>query len=463
MAEQTQTEYDQYAPQANGRLFSNAMFGFNKEQVLEYLEDLTNENNQRQEVATQRIQELDKQLQKMEMNANRAQQMLQEQQPTLSDEELQRRFEEINNALQIARDAGMQAEDELAEVKDRLHTAQNENNWLREEHQKTDKQVAELRRQLDEASQGQWFGAEEQIAELRRREEEALAKQKATEQERDALVATLEALKVEQATIEAERDAAEAERDAAEAERDAAEAERDAAEAERDAAEAERELLQAKGVAEYPLDTHTTKQLVAEATEEAEHIRKLAYAERDRLHRQVLNSAGGLVENISSIREDITAVEGEVTNVLENVQEALAELLVSLNHTEQNLNTLDIQIERFPSTSPSVAKHSTSYLQPVSTHSEMPAEIKPMPHSETWRTREKAGLGNADFHRVWPKENAEKPKAQLFRPSFSNSSGNGAYFSQAARALPRQAHLSEEDRMKALTDTLVDTLRQMLD
>ncbi len=457
MAEEFKTEYDQYAPKENGRLFSNAMFGFNKEQVLEYLEELADENNQRQEMATQRIQELDAQLKQTEMNVARTQQLLQEQQPKLADAEMQKKLEELANALQISREASMQAEDELAEAKEKLFTSQNENNWLREEHQKTDKQIAELRRQLDEASQGQWYGAEEQITELRRQLEESLVQQRAAEQEKEVLDAEIKALEAEREVLEAERDAAEAEREAAEAERDAAEAERDAAEAERNMLLTVREGQETSHVADQ-----TTRQLVAEATQEAEHVKKLAYAERDRLHRQLLNGAGGLVDNITCIREDITAVEGEVTTVLESVQDMLAELLVSLNHTEQGLSTLDIQIERFPSASPSVAKQKPMHFQPVPVARQEQIALQNN-HQQPLVARATNGLGQAEFHRVSAQQTASRPKAQLFRPSFTNSSATGAYYTQTARTLPVQEVDTEEERMKALTDTLVNTLRQMLE
>ncbi len=442
MAQQGQTEYEQYAPQTNGRLFSNAMFGFNKEQVLEYLEEMSEENSQRQEMASLRIQELDRQVKQMESAASRTQQMLEEQKPPLTDAELQKKLEELANALQITREAGMLAEDELAAAKEKLFNMQSENDWLREEHQKTDKQLAELRRQLDEASHGQWLGAEEQIAELRRKVEEVAAEQRETQQERDALLEEIKLL---------------------EAEREVIEAERDAAEAERDAAEAERELLLVsgeEGQSTRTVDLQTTRQLVEEAEQEAEYVRKVAYAERERVHRQMLSSAGGLANNISNIREDITVVEGEVTHVLESVQTALAELLVSLNHTEQNLHTLDVQVERFPTPSPAVAKRESMTLQPVSAVQDRELMPRVVSRGEPAWSKEKPAVGSAQFHRVWPQQEAEKQKAQLFRPGFSNSTG--VNFAQTARALPQQRAVSEEVRMRELTDTLVDTLRQML-
>ncbi|MDL2254243.1 hypothetical protein LJC49_09310 [Ruminococcaceae bacterium OttesenSCG-928-I18] len=452
MADQPKgSEYDQYAPQTNGRLFSNAMFGFNKEEVLEYLEELADENYQRQEAAEQRIRELDMQIKNLEARAAVVEEMPQGQMDVV--EESRRQLAEVSNSLEVARSAAQQAEEELAEYKEQLYTAQNENNWLREEFQKSDKQVAELRRQLDDASQGQWFGAEEQIAELRRQLEEVMAQRDTIQAERDA--------------AEAEREAAEAERDAAEAERDAAEAERDAMEAERDAMEAEREAEVA--YAESPAG-QAASTLIAEATEEAERIRESAYAERDRIHRQILNSAGGLSESIGSLREDITGVEGDVTEVLENVQETLAELLVSLGRTEQNLTTLGVQAERFPSAATPVANQQVVYFQPGP---QVSADTPPQTQGRTKKRSPKAktpepaqSYGSGGFRRVWPDEQGASAKTQPFRPTFSNSpTASGAYLTQTARALPREEYEydPEGDRMRALTETLVDTLRQMLD
>ncbi len=452
MADQQKSEYDQYAPQTNGRLFSNAMFGFNKEEVLEYLEELADENNQRQEAAEARIRDMEMQIRNLEARAAEAQEQP-EGQAVLADENRQARMQleenrrqlaEYAKLLDVARAAAQQAEEELAELREQLFTAQKENNWLREEYQKTDKQVAELRRQLDDASQGQWFGAEEQIAELRRQLEETLA-------QRDA--------------AEAEREAAEAEREAAEAERDAAEAERDAVEAERDALEAERDAESSYG--DSPA-AQAAAALIAEATEEADRIRAGAYAERDRIHRQIMNSAGGLSDSISSLREDVTGVEGDVTSVLENVQESLAELLVSLSHTEQSLTTLGIQAERFPSSSPSVTGRQVVYFQPSpQMEAEPPRPAKASRPGKARPVKERqaeapASFGGGGFRRVWPEETGKASKTQAFRPSFT---GNSAYLPQAAKALPYEEYEydAEEDRMRNLTETLVDTLRQMLD
>ncbi len=466
MADQAQrNEYDQYAPQTNGRLFSNAMFGFNKEEVLEYLEELADENNQRQDAAEQRIRELDMQIRNLQARAEAAPPAPEGQQTEALEEnrrfaaeleDTRRQLMGMANSLEVARSAAQQAEEELAEFKEQLFTAQKENNWLREEYQKTDKQVAELRRQLDDASQGQWFGAEEQIAELRRQLEDIMAQRDAAQAEREAL--------------EAERDAAEAERDAAEAERDAMEAERDAAEAEREALEAERD---ATGYGDSPA-AQAAAALIAEATEEAERIRESAYTERDRIHRQICSSAGGLQNSISSLREDISSVEGDVTNVLENVQETLAELLVSLGHTEQGLSTLGIQAERFPSSSPAVAKQPVVYFQPspqVEPEAPVRAQAKtrsapPKRQPVKAQAEPAQSFGSGGFRRLWPEAGGKAPKTQPFRPSYSNTPApTGAYLTQAARNLPAEEYDydPEEERMRALTETLVDTLRQMLD
>ena len=153
-------EYDQYAQPQSGRLFSNAMFGYNKEEVHEYIDELQDESYQRQEAADAHIQELGQRLAALEAS------LAQYQENSADPAELARlKSESANNAaqlaqlgeeLEIARAATQQSEEELAESRDALHTAKQENSWLREEFTKTDEQVAELRRQLDEVTEGQW-------------------------------------------------------------------------------------------------------------------------------------------------------------------------------------------------------------------------------------------------------------------------------------------------------------------
>lgn len=446
MADKAQ-EYEQYGPQTAGRLFSNAMFGFNKEEVLEYLEELADENTQRQESAQQRIAELGQQAEELEMRVQQAQ------------EEVERfpvesgipdgRVEELSASLEATRSAAAQAEEELQEFKEQLFNSQKENNWLREEYQKSDKQIAELRRQLDDASHGQWYGADEQITELRRQLEEVLAERDAAEAERDA--------------AEAERDYIRVERDNIESECDNLSLERDNLSAEREAWEAERESYgdyEAEETESHPMG-QAAATIIAEATEEAERIRADAYSERERVHRQVLSGAGGLSTSISTLREEISGVEGDVTNVLETVQSTLAELMVSLGRTEQNLATLGTQAERFPSSSPLVTKSQQQqqvvYFQPGEQIERRQSDRR---QSDRRLVAPPQSYGKGGFHPVVPQGDTSKPRT--FQPTFVTS-GQTAYQPQAAPDISPQYEAEEdEDRMRNLTDTLVDTLRQMM-
>lgn len=428
MAEQDQ-EYNQYAPQTSGRLFSNSMFGFNKEEVLEYLEELSEENYQRQASADAHIRELTAQLQQLEASAS-------QQNPTISNEEidsLRRKVAAASQELEVARTASTQAEGELHDFKEQLYTAQRENEWLREEYKKSDKQIAELRRQLDEASKGQWYGAEEQIFELRR----------------------------QVAEVEAERDAAEAERDAAEAERDAAEAERDA-------------YLEGMELPEDSPAGQAANYIIAEANEEAERIRATAYADRDRIHRQIMASASGLAGSITTLRDDISAVEGDVSSVLESVQDALGELMAALGRTEQNLTTLGIAAERFPATSPPVPKgQQVVYFQPAP---QVATEPQPQPQPVQKAAPDKRqrpasvasqaapaqSYGGGSFRRVWPDAAPASSKTRPFRPTYSNSpTAGGAYLPQTAQVLAPEPD-EREDKIRQLSETLADTLMQLM-
>ncbi len=430
-------EYDQYAPQANGngRLFNNSMFGFNKEEVLEYLEELTEENFRRQSAADARIQELTGQLQKLEAAPRPQPQQPQQPGAAVPNEELEamrRKLASLTSEMDVAKTASQQAEGELGEFKERLFTAQRENDWLREEYQKSDKQIAELRRQLDEASEGQWHGAEEQIAELRR----------------------------QVAEVEAERDAAEAERDAAEAERDAAEAERDAY----------LESLQMGAMPDNSPAAQAAGYIIDEANEEADRIRAGAIADRDRIHRQIVASATGLAGSITTLREDISSVEGDVSTVLEAVQDALGDLMSALGRTEQNLTTLGIAAERFPAAAPAVPlpkQQQVVYFQPsAQLEQEEPLAVPEKPRQRTGTPKAAApaqSIGSSSgFRRVWPDTQPAGGNTRPFRPTYSNSpTAKGAYFPQTAEVLPTEAETREE-RARQLSETLVDTLMQLM-
>lgn len=451
MAEQNQ-EYDQYAPQTSGRLFSNAMFGFNKEEVLEYLEELADEHFQQQDAAERQIQELNKKIQSLETDANTNN--------VSADvfEELntmRRQLEEARRELEIARAAAQQAEEELHQYKLQLGSVQQENTWLREEYQKNDQQITELRRQLDSASQGQWSvtqdAALQQVAELQKRLDEAQAN-----------IETLRAANHELSSANEELAVANEELSNANDELTAANEELTAAEAEwEDIAE------------ENTAAGQTATAIIEEARAHAERIREEAYSERDRLHRQVRSSAGGLAESITNLRTDISGVEGEVGEILESMQVALADILSSLGRTEQNLTTLGVQVDRFPSPSPPVPRpQQVVYFQPSQQPIQQQAAVsRPAAQRAEQRAPYAAPSApyaakpaqNSGFRRVWPEEETTRN----FSPSYSNTSAAApapGYWPQNAEVYQQapQEDISQEERLRNLSDSLVETLRQLM-
>ncbi|NLW78289.1 MAG: hypothetical protein GXY32_02610 [Ruminococcaceae bacterium] len=399
MAEQQGYEYEQFAPQTGGRLFSNAMFGFNKEEVLEYLDELADENYQRQEAAEMRSQELTQRLAELEAALAAQQAQLAEAAeaganalPTAEWEADQARLAELGEELDIAKAATQQAEEDLAEVRDQLYNLQQENAWLREEYQKNEVQLADMHRQLDQMAEAarnrpQNAEAEKQIAELRQQLEEALAAPK------------------EVRTNEA------------------------------------------------------SAAIIADANAEAERIRAVAVDEKERLHRQVRSSAGGLAKSITNLKGEVTVVERDVSQVLESVQTSLTDVLAALNRTEQNLNTFGVQVERFPASAAPVPKpqQQVVYFQPGQ---------QPIGPAQTRRARNAEpaeSLGQGGFQRVWPATAGRNSNLRPFRPTYSNSpTTQAAYWPQAAEAWEPQGAPEGEERIRALAETLVETLVQML-
>lgn len=431
MAEQG-NEYEQYAPPAKDRLFTSAMFGFNKEEVLDYLEEMTEENYQRQEAAEHRIHELTNKIKNLEiLAANRAEAS------AVNPKELEQGQQEIDQlraSLDIAQAATQQTADELQEYKEQLFNAQKENAWLREEYQKSDSLIADLRRQLDAASAGQWTEAEEQITELRN---QLIETKSALQEAEEALQETEEALQeTEEALQQAEIALEEAEQAAPAA------------------------------VAPAPpvfTPSHTTGAnqaasiIIAEANEEAERIRQDALAEKERIHRQILNSAGGLNESITNLRTDISNVEGEVTDVLESVQQSLAETLAALGRTEQHLDTLNIQAQRFPSSSPAVKKpqQQVVYFQPGNQ-----LETNQPLRGASLRAQPQQSLGNSGFRRVWPSPDEGGSNTRPFQPTYTNSPP--AHTSAEAYQIHPGSNPSQQQRIRNLAESLVESLIDML-
>ncbi len=436
MAEQEQgqvqeREYEQYTPQTSGRLFNSAMFGFNKEEVLEYLDELADENYQRQEAAENRIQELTRKIQVLE-NAAVANAKQASSGPAANPKELEAaraKLQQVTQELEIAKAATQQAEEELLQFKEQLYTSQQESNWLREEYQKSDRQIAELRRQLDDASSGQWSDADEQITELRRQLQQMTETQQQLEEELEEAREAAQALDIED--DDADED---------------------------DYYEEQDEVSRAASV------------IIADANAEAQRIRAEAYEEKERIRRQIISSAGGLADSVYTLREDVSSVEGDVSGVLESVQQALSEVLSALGRTEQNLSTLGVQVERFPASAPPVYKNQQQvvYFQPapVTPGVQAPVQsqaVKPANQGGTIvRSTPQQSYEGGNFRRVWPDEaeNAPQSNTKPFRPTYSNSPA--PYIVSGAEAYQQQREPDSEERLRALSDTLVETLRQML-
>lgn len=420
MAE-TKSEYDQYGAQTGGKLFNNAMFGFNKEEVLEYLEEMAEENFQKQESAEHRIRELNQRIQALEAAA--ANQQHESVQNDGLQEEERRQFMQAKEELELSRAAMQQAEGELQQAKEQLENTQQENAWLREEYQKLDQTTAGLRTQLEEMTAGNWPEADEQIRDLQDKLQLAEAK-----------VREAEAM-----TQEAETAARQAEEAARAAEARAMESER----------------LASTGHATAAADT-----IIKEANRQADQIREEAWAEKDRLQKQIHGSAGGLATSIHNLRAEISDVEGDVTGVLETVQNALAEIMSSLGRAEQDLGVLDTQVNRFPSSSPSVPKpeQQVVYFQPGPE-----LEVAP-PRNNNWRAAPAQSFGSSEgFRRVWPEgapKKAAVDDAKPFRATYSSTAPAAGYSPYGAEAY--QLEENPEGRMRNLAESLVDTLVQMM-
>ncbi len=525
-------EYEQFTPQTGGRLFSSAMFGFNKEEVLEYLDEVADENYQRQEVAEMKIQELSQKVQNLETAAaatsvataspelegelaNRQQQIeklsadLAEQQTKVQemtrDLELRdTRLNDMDGELDIVRTATQQSEGELQEIKEQLHTSQQENAWLREEYQKSDHQIADLRRQLDEVSSGHLTAAEQQVTDLQQHLEQLAQQNAALDTQLSAAsnaaasaldeanhqIATLKSQLTEaNATVNAAVSPAaltEANQQIADLQRQLSEASNTAAGAAEEELNQLRDQLEAATTAQWAAEDQATElrqqledaldqldeeqqssnptsaAIIAEANAEADRILEQAYAERDRLHRQIRSSAGGLAESITNLRAEVSDVEGDVSEVLELVQNALADVLVALGRTEQNLNIMGVQVDRFPSASSTVPKpQQVVYFQPG-------AQISPQNHPGRRKDDQPAAsqsYGQGNFHRVTSSDSEggnrqHASNVRPFRPTYSTSQG---YWPQGtAAANPQEDPALDDQRMRTLTETLVETLRQMM-
>lgn len=466
LAEQQGNEYEQFTPQTSGRLFSNSMFGFNKEEVLEYLEELADENYQQQQKSEQRIQELTQKIHNLETNALHR--------PGGEDSEaVRKRFEEIAQELEIARAATQQSEEELQEFKDQLYNMQQENKWLREEYQNSDQQIADLRRQLDEASSGQWSDSVQQINDLRHQIDVVTDNQERIKQQLEETAAERDELRQqlgqaldeldEGADMRQQLEDALNEQEALQQQLDDSIDDQENLRKQLEESLNEQQKLQHRlqELSEYGSPSQQAADIIIdEANQDAARIREQAWADRDRIHRQILSSTRGISTSISALKGDISDVEGDVTGVLEQVQEALASVINSLGRTEQNLDTLSVQVERFPSNSPIVnSGQQFVYFQPTP-EPFAPQQPKPAPRSSGPAVRQPApaSYGSGGFKRIWPDNTQPRTNATPFSPQYNSAAATA----EAYQYDHRDELDSEDDRMRSLSESLVDTIREIM-
>lgn len=133
MAEQN--EYEQYAPVESGRMFNSAMFGFNKQEVLNFLADTADENLKRQQAAEAQIRQLTQRLQELEAGGAAAGDAPPD---AAAAEQLER-----------ARIATEDAQEDVQLLREELRRSKKESGWLRTEYEKLANHNAELHRQLE--------------------------------------------------------------------------------------------------------------------------------------------------------------------------------------------------------------------------------------------------------------------------------------------------------------------------
>lgn len=399
---------DEFTLQDSGRVFSSAMFGFNKEEVLEYLEQMADEHAQRQLEAEGRIQELTKQVQALE--AGSAGELFGE--DTQANEELAaqlqeqaQQLEELSQDLDIAREATQQSEEELQDFKEQLNTVQQENAWLREEYQRSQQYATDLGQQLQAANAGHAAATNTQ------------------EIERQLQTANANAAHLQEQLRIADSDIAELR------------------------AQLDDTLDENDKLHSLPQNAvhQTTEALLADANAEANRIRDDAIAERERLHSQIKSSTSGLAESIANLRAEISTVESDVGQALETMQFTLVDMLMALSHTEQNINTFNTQINRFPTSAPPAGKEQhVVYFPPE-------AQYRP----ETANT-------TGGLQRVEPTPQPEPMRP--FQPTYTTSRpGAAMYWPNAAAAQPEDETEARETKLRALSESLADTLRQLME
>ncbi len=582
-------EYEQYAPQKDGPLFSNAMFGFNKEEVLEYLDELADENYQRQDAADRQIQELVQRINALEASgptapADNSAVMAELNAAKEQMQQLSEQVGRLDEELEIAKAATQQSEEELAEVKDQLITQQKENSWLRDEAQKNDEEISTLRTQLDagtSSDSGEW---QRELAQAEARAEELKSMLEKSNQELEAITLVHQDLlkngeahigytdeqltQTEEQLVQAEEQLTQTEEQLIQTEEQLIQTEEQLTQTEEQLTQTEEQLIhteeqltqteskltqteeqltqiggkltqtteqltqtegklsQTEGQltltkgrlvqteeqlsqlqaqledTQLQLDSHVRSQnssslklaaqnqevtqlrddlqqaqikihelesqkpsqtasaaIIADANVEADRIRAMAVDEKERIRRQIKSSAGGLAESITNLRGDVTGVESDVTQVLESVQTALADILSALSRTEQNLNTLGVQVERFPAASAAVPPPpGVVYFQPGQ---QVAPQAKPTTRSGR-NSKTLQNFGTGSFRQLNSDELPDDSNVRPFKPSYS--SGSTTQWPQQTATAEAYAENEDpaEERMRVLAENLVDTLVQMM-
>lgn len=453
---------DEYTVENSGRVFSSAMFGFNKEEVLEYLEQVADEHARYQQEAENRIQALNQRIEALETGGGGN---------LFADDDtatLQQQLQTLERELEIAREAAQQAEEDLHEYKKHLLEAQQENDWLREQYQNDQHQIAGLTQQAQASPasdsynyiaelQEQLQQADDTIAQLQEQLQNSAPPaspwqqqpaygtntaqlQNQLQQADDAILQLQDQLQGDEDTIAQlqwqlqnnDDTMAQLQGQLQHSTDNASKLEEQLQIADNDIIELRTQLDNALAQLATFQNTptaaaqQTASSLLAEAHTEAQRIVDTATAERDRLRRQLRNSTSGLAENVANLRAEIGAVESGVSQSLESVQFTLVDILSTLAHTEQDLNTYALQAERFPTITPMLPKQQAGYPGP-------PAA---------------------------PPQEMSAPSVRSFRPTFSTAA-NG--WPQTAAVYQNEDENNRDDRLRNLSESLVDTLRQMME
>lgn len=439
MAENNQ-DYEQYASQAEGKLFSSAMFGFNKDEVLEYIESLADDNYQRQELAEHRILELTAELEQLR------QEVVSESTGAAFLEEHAGQLQAVQQELAATKQRAQQTEQELAELHAHLENLSQQNAWLQDAYQSAKEEATYLTAQLQDIAAGQWVPPEQVGAEadarlqaynqdLARQLEDAdhdivLLQQQLQQADNDIAL-----LQQQLQTGGDDTSIAALHQELADADQDILTLQQQLENADKEIESLQQELLdeQTKRESEVAFPQQESAAILAQAQAEANLIRETALAEKEHLQLKLQNNTGGLLYSISALRDEVGTIESSMGTALEDMQSTLSQILTALAHTELDLRTFNLQIDRLPNSSPLVnrrtEKQQTNYL----------------PQSEE-EEKENNTIEMSDL---------ADSKAMVFRPTYSTSST--AWAQQPALQDER------EDRMRKLSESLVDTLKEILD